>query len=112
MMVNSRTQMSCVIEEGDSPFTIRWFKNGQPIQQGSKGVRVTDFNAYSSILTVDQVAPHHAGNYTCRAENAAGQALHTALLQVSGITLAVEFLFAWAVAGQLFRCCCRRRRLI
>lgn len=102
VMVNSRVQMSCVIEEGDPPFTIRWLRNGRPVtmtpsSSSMSGIRVTDFNAYSSILTVDQVGVHHGGNYTCRAENAAGSALHAALLQVSGIFLIIwiTFLFVW-----------------
>lgn len=76
-MVNSRVQVSCVIEEGDPPFRIRWYRNERPliVQQptlgganrlllaspsvsdasGGTGVRLTDFDAYSSILTIDQV---------------------------------------------------------
>lgn len=105
--------MSCVIEEGDPPFTIRWLRNGRPLPAhppphpappsavhstghlvSPLSVRVTDFNAYSSILTIDQVTIHHAGNYTCRAENAAGSALHAALLQVSGT-------YVWSVPSRM-----------
>lgn len=82
VVIHSRVQVSCVIEEGDPPFSIRWFRNGRPLQHQAPyaaspsaaasygassspstfpplltaaGLRVTDFNAYSSILTIDQV---------------------------------------------------------
>ena len=111
VMVNARVQISCVIEEGDPPLTIRWFRNGRPLHAQSSssssipspssslfiqsqpslspgplpaGLRVIDFNAYSSILTVDHVTLSHGGNYSCLAENAAGIVVHAALLQVSG----------------------------
>ena len=108
VMVNARVQISCVIEEGDPPLTIRWFRNGRPLHAHSSasssssmssplsplpslptaplpaGLRVINFNAYSSILTVDHVSISHGGNYSCLAENAAGIAVHAALLQVSG----------------------------
>ena len=56
--------MSCVIEEGDAPFHIRWFRDDKPLLHHvpsietpirSNGLRLTDFNSYSSILTIDQV---------------------------------------------------------
>lgn len=86
VMVNSRLQMSCVIEEGDPPFTIRWLRDHRLITPSTSSpiVRVTDFNSYSSILTIDQVTLSHAANYSCRAENAAGSALQATQLQVSG----------------------------
>ncbi|KAI9556414.1 hypothetical protein GHT06_016202 [Daphnia sinensis] len=117
VMVNSRVQVSCVIEEGDPPFHIRWFRDDKPlvhhhhhlssssqhrpanpvaplsstdppIRHGligsiANGLRLTDFNSYSSILTIDQVTVNHGGNYSCRAENAAGTAVHSTLLHVS-----------------------------
>ena len=109
VMINARVQISCVIEEGDPPLSIRWFRNGRPLHSASgapvapapapppshlshlthlsslpPGLRVIDFNAYSSILTMDHVTLAHGGNYSCLAENAAGIAVHAALLQVSG----------------------------
>ncbi|XP_045031535.1 Down syndrome cell adhesion molecule-like protein Dscam2 isoform X5 [Daphnia magna] len=124
VMVNSRVQVSCVIEEGDPPFHIRWYRDDKPlvhphhhlssssasspsqhrpanpvgvaslsstdppIRLGplgaiANGLRLTDFNSYSSILTIDQVTVNHGGNYSCRAENAAGTAVHSTLLHVS-----------------------------
>ena len=118
-LVNSRVQVSCVVDEGDPPFNIRWYRDGLVILPGRPGqvtgsVRLTDFNAYSSILTIDQVflivlagcwpcpakksgpskfsfflpknevTVNHGGNYSCRAENAAGTAVHSAFLRVSG----------------------------
>jgi hypothetical protein len=76
VMVNSRVQVSCVIEEGDPPFRIRWFRDDRPLLHHhvassvglgtdppsmvrlpsmQSGLRLTDFNSYSSILTIDQV---------------------------------------------------------
>ncbi len=107
VMINARVQISCVVEDGDPPLSIRWFRNGWPFHSASgapvapapppshmshlthlsslpPGLRVVEFNAYSSILTVDHVTLAHGGNYSCLAENAAGIAVHAALLQVSG----------------------------
>jgi hypothetical protein len=79
VMVNSRVQVSCVIEEGDPPFHIRWFRDDRPLLHHhvassvgpgtdppsmvrlppvQSGLRLTDFNSYSSILTIDQVLPN------------------------------------------------------
>jgi hypothetical protein len=79
VMVNSRVQVSCVIEEGDPPFRIRWFRDDRPLLHHhvassvglstdppsmvrlppvQSGLRLTDFNSYSSILTIDQVLPN------------------------------------------------------
>jgi hypothetical protein len=105
VMINAQVQISCVVEDGDPPLSIRWFRNGRPLHSASgapvspapprshlshlthlsslpPGLRVIDFNAYSSILTVDHVTLAHGGNYSCLAENAAGIAVHAALLQV------------------------------
>ncbi len=92
VVVHSRVQVSCVIEEGDPPFRIRWFRDDRPLlvsssvlsspvaryptatdppltvnipAASSTGLRLTDFNAYSSILTIDQVLLHpcHHGSH-------------------------------------------------
>jgi len=81
--LNSRVQLSCVIEEGDAPFTIRWSRDSRPVVP-SQLLKVTDFNAYSSILTVHQLSLAHAGNYSCRAENDAGSASQSTFIRVTG----------------------------
>ena len=74
-LVNSRVQVSCVVDEGDPPFNIRWYRDGLVILPGRPGqvtgnVRLTDFNAYSSILTIDQVfLIVLAGCWPCPAKN-------------------------------------------
>jgi Immunoglobulin domain len=116
VMINAQVQISCVVEDGDPPLSIRWFRNGRPLHSASgapvspapprshlshlthlsslpPGLRVIDFNAYSSILTVDHVTLAHGGNYSCLAENAAGIAVHAVPPSFSNVLAIFKKLF-------------------
>lgn len=43
----------------------------------------------SSILVIESVTHSHAGNYTCNANNSAGDASYVAELQVNGYLTAI-----------------------
>ncbi|XP_066598053.1 cell adhesion molecule Dscam2-like isoform X1 [Prorops nasuta] len=100
-----RAQVHCVIEKGDAPFTILWFKDGEQIgPPGSSGLvggganfgapqtrrnpippglRVTSIDAhYSSTIAIDNVTAAHTGNYTCVARNSVAEVHRTAEIVV------------------------------
>jgi hypothetical protein len=93
----SRIQLHCVVEKGDAPLVISWTKDSRPIVDEfdvaglgdggghqSASIRVVGLGGYSSILTVDSVGAGHSGNYSCRAENSAGESVITTTLIVRG----------------------------
>lgn len=77
-----RAQISCVIEKGDPPFTIKWYKDWQPLMNDD--LKVYGYDSHSSTVVVDKVQAQHAGNYTCQAKNDVAVDEFTAVLVVSG----------------------------
>lgn len=76
-------QITCSVSEGDLPLTISWTLNDQPIQQFAE-IGVSSIGKRTSILVIESVTYTHAGNYTCKATNKAGESAYTAQLQVNG----------------------------
>ncbi|KAF0288254.1 Down syndrome cell adhesion molecule-like protein Dscam2 [Amphibalanus amphitrite] len=76
-----RVHVLCFVQSGDTPLTLSWLRNGRPLSDPEVEVRATD--RYSSSLFIERVAVRHAGNYTCRAENAARASTYTARLRVN-----------------------------
>ncbi|CAH1979439.1 unnamed protein product [Acanthoscelides obtectus] len=74
-------QVQCYVNKGDMPMTFSWLLNGQNIP-GHITVNVVSFGKKTSVLSIDSVDEHHAGNYTCVAVNRAGNASYTARLTV------------------------------
>lgn len=97
-----RSQVTCVIEEGDPPFTILWSKDGDSISDsnvadygGSRSglsgklrhipdLKVTNIDAHSSTIIIDRVTSAHTGNYTCVVRNSVAEVRRTAELVVRG----------------------------
>ncbi|GAB6030896.1 Down syndrome cell adhesion molecule-like protein 1 [Chamberlinius hualienensis] len=75
-------RVSCVVYQGDFPLKLSWTKDGRPISS-DVGISITEFDEYSSILTISDVTPAHSGNYTCTAQNHAATAIQTAELIVN-----------------------------
>lgn len=76
--------LPCFVPTGDSPMKIKWYLNGKQIIHHLKGVNIASFGNQGSILNINSVEPHHRGEYTCVAENAAGKAKYSAVLDVKG----------------------------
>lgn len=75
--------VQCMIVDGDLPMALRWMFHGRELSS-QMGISTFRLNPRVSLLSIDAVAAGHAGDYTCAAQNAAGQANHTASLFVNG----------------------------
>ncbi|KAJ9583676.1 hypothetical protein L9F63_021980, partial [Diploptera punctata] len=76
----ARVQVSCTVHQGDFPLNLTWLKNWEPLPSH---IRITPFDAYSSIVAMNKVRRDDSGNYTCVASNPARVTTHTAHLIVS-----------------------------
>lgn len=76
--------VQCTISGGDWPIDVSWTLNGRSIGE-YLDVATTKFTKYTYALAIDAVGGHHAGNYTCRAQNRAGVMEYTAQLVVNGL---------------------------
>jgi len=84
-VVNHRefAQLTCVVRKGDEPLSITWSLKGDDIS--SDPIMSTNvLGSRVSMLTITSVEYRHSGEYTCRAENPAGIATHSAELRVNG----------------------------
>lgn len=75
--------LQCTITHGDQPVRIHWTFNNMSANS-VPGVRVSNVDRRSSVLTIESVDATHAGLYNCTASNAAGVASHTTELVVKG----------------------------
>ena len=66
----------------DPNMSVEWFWNGKALKAGSRIRTFCDFGFV--ILEISPVYPEDAGEYTCRAKNALGEAVTTATLNCSG----------------------------
>ena len=83
MSVGRGATLVCNAFRGDTPLTLAWSQNGQPIS-GTSGTRVVQAGSRTSVLTIEAATAAHSGEYTCTATNAVGEASHTARITVRG----------------------------
>lgn len=76
-------QVYCTVKDGDLPLRIIWLHNGIPIKN-FPDISTAPVGKRGSVLSIESVQYEHAGNYSCRADNVAGEAEFTAELQVNG----------------------------
>ena len=93
-----RYNVLCSVTRGDSPLTIKWFKDGRLLGPSTNhqvnmvssssaeysGINVIQITEYSSTLIFESLRPDHRGNYTCQASNRAGSAAITQSMIVHG----------------------------
>lgn len=86
------TSVQCMVSTGDSPLSVDWEVDGIPLESTPERM-ISKVTGKLSLLSIESVLAHHAGNYTCKVENAAGSSSHTALLLVNGLLLVGQHLF-------------------
>lgn len=74
--------IQCLVLNGDLPLNMTWLFNGAPIS--SEDIFISQNTKRVSLLTIESVKHHHAGNYSCAASNIAASSLYTAALLVNG----------------------------
>lgn len=74
----------CMITKGDPPLQIKWFLNGQSIQNDYYSIQIMQMGPKLSALRIDSLNDRHRGNYTCQVENKAGLVTYSAELKING----------------------------
>lgn len=75
--------VQCSVISGDLPLNIEWLFDGRIINT-EDDVIVAKISKRAGALSIESVVAGQAGNYTCLAHNAAGNATFTARLLVNG----------------------------
>ena len=87
----NRAGITCQVVEGDLPINFRWEKStptGRTVELGAVTRRIDE---YTSALIIEKITPSHSGNYTCIAQNNAGEEKLTVPVTVNGKILVVFF---------------------
>lgn len=82
--MDESVSISCSISTGDLPINITWFLNGKNVR-AIEDIITSNLGKRVSSLAIDTVGAKHAGNFTCLAQNEAGNASYTAELIVNGL---------------------------
>ncbi|CAL8111483.1 unnamed protein product [Orchesella dallaii] len=77
----THTSLQCLVDQGDTPLTINWVFHGKELSS-QMGVETTKIGKRNNLLSIESIAPFHAGTYTCVATNKAGQTNYSAVLVV------------------------------
>lgn len=81
----------CSVHKGDLPINISWLHNNISIGY-KEGIMITNAGKKVSTMTIDSVDESHIGTFTCVAENKAGMARFSVVLNVNGnITYSCSF---------------------
>ena len=76
--------ITCSILTGDPPISIRWLKDGMTLNKKMLNIEESSMGHLGSSLIFNSVGRSHNGNYTCLAENKAGETNFSAPMQVNG----------------------------
>nr|XP_045594049.1 Down syndrome cell adhesion molecule-like protein Dscam2 isoform X1 [Procambarus clarkii] len=85
VVAGERLTLTCTVSRGDEPLSLTWLWDGSPLSSGgahSGGLSVVNLNTFNSVLSIERVGQHHAGDYTCVAANAAAATRFTYTLTV------------------------------
>ncbi|CAL4147451.1 unnamed protein product, partial [Meganyctiphanes norvegica] len=83
LIEGSRLTVTCTVTEGDLPLTIAWSKDGQQLSKSATDISVDAWGDFNSHLTIAHMKSHHAGNYSCTAQNKADFATQTLSIYVN-----------------------------
>lgn len=78
------TAVNCMISKGDTPLTVKWTLNGQPVVNGENGVQVVKMSARLSSLSIESLSDRHRGMFRCIASNVAGEVSYSSELKING----------------------------
>ncbi|KAJ8967482.1 hypothetical protein NQ314_002796 [Rhamnusium bicolor] len=100
-------EVSCTVSEGDLPIKFQWELNGKELEDFPE-MSVSSVGKRTSFLSIETVSYTHAGNYTCKAKNMAGQTMFSSELQVNVPPQIVPFGFGDGPihAGQFIQVSC------
>lgn len=76
-------QITCFVAKGDSPLHISWAFDHEETSS-NLGISTSRIGERTSVMIIENLMSTHTGNYTCTAENQAGETNFTAELVVSG----------------------------
>lgn len=95
--------LQCSIIHGDLPISIFWKFNNQLLDSNDE-IAIAKMGSRSSVLTIETIRDHHAGNYSCFGRNAAGTADHSVSLVVNGsLTLLVKCVTFVFIQFEIYR---------
>ena len=75
--------LQCTVFKGDLPIRITWLHKNKAIRPND-GIIISKASRKVSSLTIDSVQEDHSGSYTCLAQNKAGNASYSTVLNVNG----------------------------
>ncbi|XP_023220980.1 titin-like [Centruroides sculpturatus] len=78
-----KEQVTCAVNEGETPLTFTWLKDGEDIMKFKK-IKIVDI-ADSSLLIIPSVQSESIGNYTCIVRNSMGSDSYTSQLILKGL---------------------------
>ncbi|XP_063932359.1 cell adhesion molecule Dscam1 isoform X6 [Zophobas morio] len=74
--------LQCTVFKGDLPIRITWLHKNKAIRPND-GIIISKASRKVSSLTIDSVQEDHSGSYTCLAQNKAGNASYSTVLNVN-----------------------------
>lgn len=99
----NRAGITCQVVEGDLPINFKWEKqtpSGRNVELGAVSRRIDE---YTSSLIIEKITPSHSGNYTCIAQNNAGEERLTVPVTVNGeFKNSISFEFSLLLSSNLF----------
>lgn len=79
---NVKIEISCTVCRSNPPATLTWFYNGNELDANKNNIQVVSHLCREALYF--RAVKNAAGNYTCIAKNALGQAHSTTMLKVYG----------------------------
>ena len=92
---NVKIEISCTVCQSNPPATLTWFYDGNELDANKNNIQVVSHLCREALYF--RAVKNAAGNYTCIAKNALGQAHSTTMLKVYGKICYFQFqLFSWS----------------